>query len=255
MALETNNQSMFTIICIYNNREIMHKYIEKSVKEQNILFKTIFFDNTIGKYHSMAKAYNSLICKAKTQWVVMAHQDMELYPSFLEDALKQIENLNNIGLVGVAGCKQGKNGVYSNIKYGPNLENAGEESVSEPIIVQTIDECLMIARTDVIINNPFDEITCDNWHLYGVEKCIDLSLKGYKNYVIDARLFHHSKEASMNDKYFTSLFKLLKKYRDDCGNINTTCGNWSNTNILYIYKLWGKEVVKKALSKIMRQHK
>ena len=49
---------MLSIICVYNNRDILEKYLLNSLKVQSIEYELILIDNTSGKFNSAAKALN-----------------------------------------------------------------------------------------------------------------------------------------------------------------------------------------------------
>lgn len=239
----------FTVVCVYNNKDILNNNLLRSLESERIPIKTVLIDNCNHKFSSMAQAYNWAIARIDTPWVIMSHQDISFKRNTLEQLSEILLTIGNekCGLIGVAGCKYGVNGVFSNIKYGPSLIDAGDYRIHGAEKVQTVDECFMIAKTELLKRYPFDAQTCAGWHLYGVEKCLDLSERKYINYVIGLELNHNSKTASMNSSYFVILKKLMNKYSKEVSTIYTTCGTWSTTESRRINWLFFKEKIKEIL--------
>jgi len=61
-------------------------------------------------------------------------------------------------LYGVAGVRD-SNGVISNITHGPDFSPAGYVKITEPTLVQTLDECMFIVPREVFDKLKFDEST------------------------------------------------------------------------------------------------
>ena len=239
----------YTFVCVFNNASILNAFTKQSLKNMDGDFDIILIDNTDNKYESMSAAYNSIIGSIQTKWVFFLHQDINVGKDFLqrfETMICMIEN-KKVGVIGVAGCKQSDSCIYSNIRYGPNLVMAGKERVDKPVEVQTLDECLFAIKYDVLKQYPFDEIVCNNWHLYCVDRCLELIRNSYHNYVIGMDLEHHSKKVSMNKEYFITLKRVMKKYENQFSNINTTCGNWEYKRRRRIMWLLFKERIKEVL--------
>lgn len=241
----------FTIICIYNDESILNNNLKASIENIKEDIPSYFIDNS-GKYFtSMSQAYNSIISRVNTKWVIMVHQDIYFPLSTWNRLRIFIDEMNNkkCGMIGVAGCKSEIQGVFSNIKYGPNLINAGEFIVDKYVSAQTIDECFMLARTDILKKYPFDEKVCNGWHLYGVDRCLEFKLLGFENYVLGLDMEHHSKRVSMNASYFVILRKILNKYKENYKVINTTCGTWRVNDMGRVNWLLFKERIKEVFQR------
>ncbi len=218
---------MFSIICVYNKLKFLEKYLLKSLKDQSIDYELILLDNTLGKFYSAAEALNSGSKKAKGQYLMFVHQDFELNSkTWLEEAESIINTLNDFGVAGVAGKFSRK--CISNIKEGSPPTAAGKIQITKPEEVQTIDECVIITPKDLFMEIPFDEVTCDNWHLYGTDYCLTVKKEGYKVYVLPMDGYHASSGSSFLEKnYYSTLRKLVEKHKNEYKWIYTTTGSWS----------------------------
>ena len=232
---------MISIVCVYNNKEILNNYLIKSLKNQTAKFETILLDNRQGHFKSAAEALNCGGKKAKGDYIMFAHQDVDLYSNtWLEEVEEMLDKLPNLGIAGVAGKSKNNEGVITNIKHGSPPRFAGKIQFEKPTKVQTVDECLIIIPKSVFIKLQFDEDTCNDWHLYAVEYCLSIQKIGFNSYVIPEFIYHKSPGYSMSEKYFMTLKKVLKKHKSYYNKIYTTMGDWSTVyplNIKRIY-LW-----------------
>ncbi|MEN6553018.1 MAG: glycosyltransferase, partial [Methanobacterium sp.] len=162
---------MISIICVYNNEESLENHLLKSLNVQKVHYELIFLDNSNGKFSSASEALNYGGNKAKGEYLMFVHQDYDLESdTWLADAEEIINNLENVGIVGVAG-KYDRN-MISNITTGVPPVLAGPIQIKEPKKVQTLDECLIIIPKKVFEEIQFDEDVCDNWHLYATDYCL-----------------------------------------------------------------------------------
>lgn len=228
---------MISIICVFDNIEILNNYLMKSLKNQKIKCELILIDNTKERFESAAKALNYGARKAKGDYIMFIHQDVDLCSNtWLEEVEKVLTKLPNFGIVGVAGVKDVK-GVITNIKHGKPPRLAGRIQIKKPIKVQTIDECLVIIPKSVFDIFQFDEKTCDNWHLYAVDYCLSVKQQfGLSVYVIPMYLYHLSSGA-ITPGYNQTLKKVLKKHKDSFKWIYTTCGCWNTLSTLNLLKM------------------
>lgn len=58
----------------------------------------------------------------------------------------------------------------------------------------TVDECFFSGHTEHFKKFPFDEVTCDGWHLYAAEACLQTKsnyvLGGGHIFICEAELMH-----------------------------------------------------------------
>lgn len=216
---------MMSIICVYNNKDILDKYLIKSLNNQNEDYELILVDNRNNKFHSASSALNYGAKKACGDYFVFAHQDIYFSDNdWIKNTLNQLNNLDNVGIVGVAG-KTVDSIVRSNIKQGLDPVDVSPYKINKGEKASTLDECLFIIPKNVFEHYPLDEETCDDWHLYAVDYVYNIKEKGFEAYIIPSELEHRSKGASMSETYYTTLPKLQKKYRRR-RLIRTCMGDW-----------------------------
>ena len=225
---------MISIICVYNNEESLENHLLKSLKVQKAHYELIFLDNSNGKFSSASEALNHGGNKAKGEYLMFVHQDYDLESDrWLADAEEIINNLENVGIVGVAG-KYDRN-MISNITTGVPPVLAGPIQIKEPKKVQTLDECLIIIPKKIFKEIQFDEDVCDNWHLYATDYCLTAQKAGYDVYVIPLGGYHASPGYSFSpEAYYSTLKKLVKKYKGDYKWIYTSTGSWSTVYPLFL---------------------
>lgn len=216
---------MMSIICVYNNKNILENNLIKSLNMQNQEYELILVDNRDKKFNSASSALNYGAEKARGEYFVFAHQDIYFsQKDWLKKTYSQLKSLENVGIAGVAG-KSGDSIVRSNIKHGTNLDEVSPFKIKTPLIASTLDECLFIVPKEVFDSNYLDEKNCDNWHLYAVDYVYSIKEKGFEAYLLPSDLEHRSKGASMSEGYYDTLSKLQKKFFKR-GLIRTCMGDW-----------------------------
>ncbi len=225
---------MISIVSVYNDQSLLEKRLFKKLDTQTLDFELILLENTSQKFNSAAEALNHGGNKAKGEYLMFVHQDYDLESDrWLADAEEIINNLENVGIVGVAG-KYDRN-MISNITTGVPPFLAGPIQIKEPKKVQTLDECLIIIPKKIFKEIQFDEDVCDNWHLYATDYCLTAQKAGYDVYVIPLGGYHASPGYSFSpEAYYSTLKKLVKKYKGDYKWIYTSTGSWSTVYPLFL---------------------
>ena len=233
---------MISIVCVYNDSGVLEDCLLKSLRNQTFEYELILEDNTAGTFTSAAQALNRGGRKARSKYIMFVHQDVDLtQQEWLEDAERLLEAIPDLGIAGVAGMSaQGKN----NRERGRNIIVHGKRAkiwsfgnpISQPEIVQTLDECLIIIPQRIFHNYEFDETTCDGWDLYAVDYCLSVAGQGLHAYAIPLPIYHKSK-GRLAKSYFQVLNKVLSKHRKNFKYINTTVGRWSTQYPLIIQRI------------------
>jgi len=245
---------MISIVSVYNNEDILNNWLLKSLKDQTVEFELITLDNTRNTFKSVAEALNYGGSKAKGEYIMFVHQDVDLSSNtWLEDVGKMLDSIPNLGIAGVAGVSEEKHPVGSRlksiIKHGvpPVPVGVPDALIQNPEKVQTLDECLVIVPRSVFNVLTFDEKVCDDWHLYAVDYCLSARKLGFDAYAIPMFIYHRSTGVLTENPfqvilslgpypkgYFHTLEKLLKKHKNHCKYIiYTTCGSWSTSQPLF----------------------
>lgn len=217
---------MISIICVYNNKEILNDFLLKSLKNQSVEYELILMDNSTGKFKSAAAALNEGGNKVKGKYIMFVHQDIDLKSNkWLEDTEKTLDSLENMGITGVAGRIKYKPGIVTNIADGIPPKIISKDKLKSPIEVQTLDECLFIIPHEVFEVLKFDEKTVYDWHLYAADYALSVKKLGLKTYVIPLFVYHRSSGFSYSEMYDKTLKKLLRKHMDEKA-IYTTIEDW-----------------------------
>lgn len=237
---------MISVVCVYNDKKVFNNFLLKSLNNQTTKFELIGIDNTLNKFKSAAEALNFGGKKATNKYIMFAHQDVSFRPkTWLEDAEKFLDSINNLGIAGVAGMSETGS---SNPERGRNIITHGIPSevwpwsnkIQKPVQVQTLDECLVFVPKYTFETLKFNEKTCDGWHLYVVDYCLSAKEQGFGVYVLPMKIYHMSKGANnkkkfqslrgpLPDEYYETLDRLIKKHNDTYRRIYTTCGDWSTS--------------------------
>ena len=216
---------MMSIICVYNNEQILNDFLISSLEKQSEDYELILVDNRNQEFTSASSALNYGAKKATGDYLVFAHQDINFSNiDWIKNTRIQLEKIDNIGIVGVAG-KINDSAVYSNIKQGINPVDVSPNKINKPEIVTTLDECLFIIPKSVFNKYPLNEETCPDWHLYAVDYVLTIKEKGYEAYLIPTQLEHRSKGASMSEGYYQTIPNLQKKFFRH-RLIRTCMGDW-----------------------------
>lgn len=255
---------MISIVTVYNNKQSLEEILLKSLKNQTARFELITLDNTEGKFKSAAEAFNRGGRKANGKYIMFIHSDVDLSSNtWLEDAEKILNSIENLGIAGVAGMSEkgssnkerGRNVIKH--KYPPVIWSWGNP-IQKPESVQTLDECLTIIPKSVFNILQFDEKTCDDWHLYDVDYCLSCKRLGFEVYAIPMFIYHKSVSLSKSHKaklqilkslvspqglyypgfYYQSLKKVLSKHKNHFKWIYTTCGDWNTSYPLILQRVW-----------------
>ncbi len=243
---------MISIICVYNNRVVLEKYLLKSLENQISHYEFIGLDNCDGHFQSAAQAFNSVAKSAKGDWLMFSHQDIIFNsPDWLKNLENMLNNIFRLGIAGVAGRGEelGRQ-VVTNISHGVPARPAGQKMINQFIRAQTVDECAFFIPKKIFDQFQFDERVCDDWHLYGAEYSLNIKRHGYDVYVLAVDAHHASVGAPQVNflkvlqnlgrfpkGYYVTLEKLIEKYKKDFKCIYTTCGIWRTDVPLVIQRV------------------
>ena len=238
---------MISVICTYNDRKILEDNLLKILNKQSADFELILLDDTNERFSSCADALNYGAKKAKGDYLMFAHQDVDLLTdTWLDNVEKILCSLDNLGVAGLAGFAniEGKPVMVSNIKDGNPPEPAGIP-LKTSAKVQTVDECLFFIPRSVFSELQFDSVTCSNWHLYAVDYCLTIQKRGLSVYVINPEVYHASRSSSFSEDYYSTLKKVIKKHRINFDKIYTTCGVWNTNRVRLLINISEDKILRK----------
>lgn len=230
------NMKDFTIISVYNKRQLLNDCLVTSVERQvDVTVETKYVDNTNGRFANAKVAYESALDNCSGKYIIFSHQDIRLMEeSELHDIFNRLESIVDFGIVGVAGVN-GRD-IISNIYHGATPIKVTGYNITEETLCETVDECLFIIKNDPKYIDIFKNLCCDSWHMYAVEFCLRCRQLSEKVYVIPANIYHVSPGNSYDESYYTQLKKIAKKYKNSFDRINCTMGFWHTGTL----RLWNQ---------------
>ncbi len=172
----------------------------ETLKIQTIPCEIIGIDNRGNKgFSSCAAAYNSVIDRVKTKYVIYSHQDILLNdPEALEKFVSYLERTGKDDILGAAGVRFDSTEGFSNVTHihnrtGELVHGTAKFPEGDMIECDTVDECVFGGHTEHFREHPFDEKLCNNWHLYAAESCLlTKAYLGGKVWCCDVPVFHLS---------------------------------------------------------------
>lgn len=226
----------FTILSVYNNRQLLQDCLNASVDGQlAVAVELKYVDNSTNRFSNAKSAYESVLDNCEGKYIIFSHQDIRFMENHeLRNIFNCLESIPDFGIVGVAGVN-GRD-FLSNIYHGATPVKVTDNNITEPTICETVDECLFIIKNEAKYLNIFKELICDSWHMYAVEFCLRCRQLSEKVYVIPANLYHVSPGTSYDESYYTQLKKIAKKYKGSFDRINCTMGYWHTGTL----RLWNQ---------------
>jgi len=229
-------ESVMQLLSIYNNEIILNCGLLASKTEILAPIKLNLINNLDNTWDSIPRAILEFIPKiSDTEPLIICHQDVIFYDQASFSKISEFINnisINDYYFAGVVGIKKEigyKEGIGIN-----NIISSGKETqylkISEPMQVDTIDECVMITNGKTIKKyNLFQDFKL-NWHFYAVDACLKLKSYGISNYVFPININHLS-GGSRDDKFFNLCLYLLSKYQ--VKEIYTTNGRLTKNSVLF----------------------
>lgn len=203
----------FSVICVWNNREKLDRFLLASLHNQTFPCELLLIDNRNGEFKNAARILNETARKAKYSRLLFVHQDVALgSPDWFSKVWKNLNRLRRFGAAGAAG--RNAKDMFSNLKHSQPPQPASDRQIKPPVHVQTLDGCLMIVQKDLFLQQSFDEKTCTGWYLYIAEYCLELARRKRKVYVLPQEIYHESIGPSDPEVYKETKTQLPAKHRD-----------------------------------------
>lgn len=201
-----------SVVIVYNDDNKLQQaltWLEKQSIHNDI--EIITLDNKDNKFQSAAQALNYGARLSRGEIIVFIHQDVYLWDlSSIERIYDYL--LINDSIVGAAGVK-GDSPTITDIFESRNKLRRGNLTNGKAIEVDTLDECLIAMRRTKYAELQFDEHTCNSWHCYAVDICLENKLKGGKNVVLPLEICHDSLGQTTQINYIHTIKNLIRKYR------------------------------------------
>jgi len=227
-----------SVICVYNNEKQVKEQLLHSLKNQTVKHEMISIDNTSNRFRSAAVALNYGVGIATGDLLIFAHQDIYLKTNFeLEIFAECIASLEEGTIVGTQGAVYPSRNHISNLTSGEVIDKSLVYTYQDALYeVDCVDEGFFGLKRETWNHHKFNEVICDNWHLYCVEMCMNAHRNNNKVYVSPIQLHHFSK-GTISIEYMKGMKMLCKNYRKNSKYIWTTCYK-VYTNAFYIQVLF-----------------
>ena len=221
---------MISIVCVFNDWSVLEGWLLKSLNRQTAPYELHLVDNTDNaRFTSAAEALNHGAKNATGDYIMFVHQDVYLIsPDWLETVEATLKTLPNLGVAGPAGKLKKGLYSYSNSEHTPTPAPACRQPLTEPMVVQTLDEMLAIMPREMFQKHRFNEVLCPDWHMYVVEYCLRIKRdSGLDAYVFPTPIYHWvgmPKPLGLPPGYYRTLRLVLPNFKEH-RHIATTCGD------------------------------
>ena len=235
---------MISLICVSNDHDKLNTILKASLSRQkNVEYELIIVDSNKYGFNSAAEALNFGGKQAKGDYLFFIHHDISFQDDFELAELESYCKKFSFGVAGVAGVKniEGKVATFSNIFHGEQKTKAANKSISTPVEVDVIDECLIIVPNKVFSKNQFSVIG-PTWHLYGTDFALQMKLLDLPVLVFPSELWHVSDGKSLNLNYFDAIQWLVQRYSKNYSVIYTFFGVWPSNPILLKMKCFYRKL-------------
>jgi glycosyltransferase involved in cell wall biosynthesis len=200
----------FSLICCCNNVAVLNENLlaanSPAYTAHEIIIK--FFPKHI------CAALNEGTRQATGDYLIFVHQDVRLPETFFIDLNNAIEALESspltspLGVIGPAG--RDALGVHRGWINDRGDLWGDRDKLPHP--VQTLDELMLVVPRELFLSESisFDE-AINNHHLFGSDLCLQAAEQGYRNFAINAFVFHNSSGGYELPKEFWESAAYLKK--------------------------------------------
>ena len=232
---------MLTIICAYNNKEVLEKYLLKSLQKQTVQdYELILLDAKELGTKTAAATLNYGAEKAQNDTLVFVHQDVEFLEEYALEKIEAFSRTHTFAIAGVAGVKKTRfYKVFSSVLQGKARKPAGKltSTVTE---LEAVDECLFIIPKSTFAG--FGDLGA-TWHFYAVEYCIRARSRGEKVLLCPIPVYHLS-TGDLNASYYDTLLTVAEKY-PAVRMIRATVNFFPNDWTLPLYCSWKKKQIER----------
>lgn len=170
----------------------------------------LYLDNSSGNRFDAFAGCNLFLAAARGDYVILCHQDVELLEdgrARLDEALDELSRRDPAwGLAGNAGgVRPGRLALRISDPHGENTAVGGPF----PVRAASLDENFIVVRRRANLGLSRD---LAGFHLYGTDLCLVADMLGWRAYVVDFHLRHHSPGTAGRD-FLEMRGRLIEKFR------------------------------------------
>lgn len=178
----------------------------------------------IGDARSLASGYTRALAQAQHEFVVFAHDDVEiLSPDF---AARLLRALSRHDLVGVAGTRRLVGGAWHFAGHPHLAGQVGMPAADGGYVVtlyevrqaetgglQALDGLLLATRRETALRLGFDEVSFDGWHLYDLDFSLRAAQDGLDCASCNDILVVHGSQGSYDEHWVEYAQRFLAKHQ------------------------------------------
>lgn len=233
----------FSIITCISKPDIYEKCLLSSINKcrKNHDIEIIPIINNDNRY-SASVALNIGLEASKSQFSIVAHQDVSLQDDWFDQLEKHIHDLDEWGVLGSAGISLefGRSDIgawggaldrdtvaVGTVWDSDESEEPYWDGAKEPTKVHCIDECLFVVNNQLGLR--FDP-AFTGFHFYGIDLCLQSRAAVYPVYAAHLPIIHYGRySASLirDHKYWYYLRFLFSKWRYQFPELLSTHMHWS----------------------------
>lgn len=150
----------------------------------------LYIDNTAGNKYDAYSGVNQFFQKARGDYIILCHQDLELHVDNKDKLDRIIEEISQIdenwALLGNAGGTVPGQQAYHLTEYTGEKKHYLLRG-DLPARTYSLDENFIVVRKSANLGASND---LHGFHLYGTDLCMIAKILGYSAYVVDFHLWH-----------------------------------------------------------------
>lgn len=212
--------SVGTLVSDLNQyKQMLESFYEKGFSDEKCEY--IYVDNTSGNKLYAYKGLNRILNSAKSNYVILCHQDIVLHADNYDTLITRIRELD---VIDPDWAVAGNAGGVSTTLIAINISHPHRTDRSDhtfPKRVFSLDENFLIIRNSSRVSFSND---LSLFHFYGTDICINADILGYRCYVVDFLLMHLSLGVKGNS-FYSARNDFERKWNNAfrARNILTTC--------------------------------
>lgn len=210
------------VICIYNNETQFKEQLVASLDRQDVEFDLICIDNSNQRFASASKALNYAAKQVNADVLIFTHQDITIKE---QSGLREFANAVWLGksgnIYGSSGAREIEKNNIGTYTSGLVYDDSIIKKPSTVEKVSCLDESFFGMKKETYDMYEFNELLCDDWHLYCVEMCLRARQRGNDVFMVPIQLHHFSK-GRVSWNYMKCLKRVAKAYKSDFKYIWTT---------------------------------
>jgi len=211
---EIKYEKLFSVCTLVANKDEYEALLSSAEKAgfTNHNSEFLYIDNSQTNKYNAFDGLNQFLNHSKGKYIILVHQDVEFNFDNVDVLIKRIEQMNKLdptwAVLGNAGYD-----IKNITRQYTRITDPGHSNQQDgpfPSQVSCLDEDIMIVKND--LNLMFSK-NIGHFHLYGADLCLQATMQGYHNYVIDFHILHKS-GGFPNQSFYDTKNRLISQYEN-----------------------------------------